>query len=735
MKENFQTSLIRGIDKVENVSTISIAVIVFLMTVVIVFVIYQRRREIQLSSYINVMVILSIVFTACIYGMLFHRSVTLSGHFDYMNMFYLFFVFGIALFVPLLLSKVVFERVIRGSYKDNIEDDSYIVGSKKYWNGQPITNPDFFKMPEKSLFTNIHVVGGIGSGKTTTISYPILQQILFDKRKRKKPAVFIPDIKGSIVEDILLWDHPRKDDIVILGFGYEQVNLLDSDDPLLAANNIITGFSGFKRDNDNDFYRNYQETFLRNTMVLLFEFAKRDRKFDIEVLQAPKMLDDLWKEHSRLEKTTSPQEQQGKADKIKKLRKAIDHWTLKKDLSKTKIFKAEIITLEEVYEYLTDANTRAAVISHTRDYIGHVGKASDERKHIQLLQSSVDYYKSTEDSKKVGDYLTGLTNDISTLLTDKIKKYFTASVKFDFTKAIHDGKIIVINVPEGQFGTLSKLIALQFLLQYQKAVLKRMDPFFNIIDNGKIVPYNNERLCFIILDEVQKFMCAELANFSSVSRQAKACTVALHQDLGQIPEEYQTSFLANFRTKIVLNVNDNYTSEYYSKFFGEHITKRVTNSKSKGNTGGGRGRSITDQREPRFYPQDIIQLKKNRAVISFYDGDQVQDSRIIELLPYYLPQYNLYRRILPDAPGVSSSPDTTGADNDRIQFLTDRITATKNSVPAYYSERAFMYGNLGNLQKCLADLDSCAAIYMRNLDLNNFIKIKARIRKIKKIVG
>ena len=37
-----------------------------------------------------------------------------------------------------------------------------------------------------------------------------------------------------------------------------------------------------------------------------------------------------------------------------------------------------------------------------------------------------------------------------------------------------------------------------------------------------------------------------------------------------------------------------------------------------------------------------IQLPKNRAVLSFYNGEQVEESRVVELLPYYQPENNLF---------------------------------------------------------------------------------------------
>jgi hypothetical protein len=39
--------------------------------------------------------------------------------------------------------------------------------------------PRWFLVPEKAMFTNLYVLGGIGSGKTSSVAYPMLEQALF----------------------------------------------------------------------------------------------------------------------------------------------------------------------------------------------------------------------------------------------------------------------------------------------------------------------------------------------------------------------------------------------------------------------------------------------------------------------------------------------------------------------------------------------------------------------------
>ena len=63
--------------------------------------------------------------------------------------------------------------------------------------------------------------------------------------------------------------------------------------------------------------------------------------------------------------------------------------------------------------------------------------------------------------------LSGMISLMSPLVSEKVKGFFADPNPFDFVDAINRGKVIIVNVPEGSFGTLSKLIGLVLLLQMQ----------------------------------------------------------------------------------------------------------------------------------------------------------------------------------------------------------------------------------------------------------------------------
>ncbi len=298
--------------------------------------------------------------------------------------------------------------------------------------------------------------------------------------------------------------HPRREDIMIIGQNGISGNLLDMSDPLLTANNLSLAFSNFQGGNVNEFFKNYQETFLRNSIQFLDYFVKRDRRYDFFDKSNPG--------HIYLEES--------------------------------KFFNFRAVTIVEVYNWMSEFELKKNLLKYVSESRNTEGYFSSK-----IFELARYFEKTLRDDE---GHLSGMISMISPLISEKTRNFFASPEPFDFVDAINNGKIIIVNVPEGSFGTISKLIGLVLLLQMQKTSLKRLDSNFKI---------NRSRFIFIILDEVQKFMCSELANFPSVSRQAKVCNMYLHQSLGQIPEQYIDDLYGNTLNKVILYVRDNRTAD------------------------------------------------------------------------------------------------------------------------------------------------------------------------------
>ena len=122
--------------------------------------------------------------------------------------------------------------------------------------------------------------------------------------------------------------------------------------------------------------------------------------------------------------------------------------------------------------------------------------------------------------------------------------------------------------------------------------------------------------------------------------------------------------IGNFRTAIVLPVQDPLTLDTYSRLFGTVRVGRESVSESTGFAGvqdqlltdtvrarqGGESRSVSvstqEVDEPRFSPTDLLHLPKNSAAVLMFDGNSVQPSRLVKLLPSYYPENQLFE-VLP----------------------------------------------------------------------------------------
>lgn len=593
MKENlsnFQIKILKTI--AENIEKIEMFYLGMLALSVLIavfsFFIYSRKKEPVLKKYPATAISVGAgLFSLSVFLHFSLVKVIIQGV-DLESIIPVLLMFC-GYFFPVYISLEWYINKKRGTYFNNIRNNSLLLGLRRGDFGEDIINPSFLFFDPKSLFGDFHVIGGKGSGKTTTFVIPPLQQILCDTTPTR-PSVFLIDAKGVLADSIDAMAHPRRDDIMIIGQNGLSGNLLDMSDPLLTANNLNLAFSNFKGGQVSEFYKNYQETFLRNSIQFLDYFAKRERRHDF--------LDKSEPGHSYLEES--------------------------------EFFKFETVTIIQIYEWISEFNLKSNLLKYIQG-----------TRHIDGYFNSKIYELARYFEKTLRDdegNLSGLIDMISPLISEKIRNFFASPVAFDFVEAINQGKIIIVNVPEGGFGTMSKLIGLVLLLQMQKTTLKRLDSSFKI---------DRSRFIFIILDEVQKFMCDELANFPSVSRQAKVCNMYLHQSLGQIPEQYIDDLYGNTLNKVILYVRDNRTAEYVSQNFGEKTVMKETTSENK--QGGvlkqgelfssnisSHGKSFREDKERRFTAHDFVHLKKNKAIVSMSDGNNINESFMIDLLPFYM---------------------------------------------------------------------------------------------------
>lgn len=263
---------------------------------------------------------------------------------------------------------------------------------------------------------------------------------------------------------------------------------------------------------------------------------------------------------------------------------------------------------------------------------------------------------ANEDPREQMMLTKGFRADLSLFVRDELAPTFAvADATFPGWKAfLNEGRIVVFNMDLSTWGELTRAMGIFLLMDFQRAMIARSQPSF------KRAGGNVDRLVLCAVDECWAFMNPGLAEFTAVSRESRCCTFGLTQSLGQFPPQYRDTMIGNFRTAIVLPVQDPLTLETYSRLFGTVRTTRESVSESTGFAGvqaqlltdavrarqGGESRSVSvstqEVDEPRFSATDLLHLAPNSAAVLMFDGARIQPSRVVKLLPSWRPEYTLF---------------------------------------------------------------------------------------------
>lgn len=450
----------------------------------------------------------------------------------------------------------------------------------------------WFIIPEYGLFTNLYCLGGIGSGKTVSVIYPMLEQALYKwggdrtvlygqpgseepvRTKDMRIGVLLLDLKGDNAEHVRkrARAHGRADDVIIIKPGGEwSINPLASGSPQQVAVKLIAALQVMLMSTvePHPFYKKMQTEFATNALGILQDVLGPGRA-----------------------------------------------------------------TLKDLYEFIVDPPTFMRFIEAAKP------KAS-------LAWRWFDTQWSAEKPENKLELIKGFRADLSQFVTPELAPTFANSKSnFPGWKSIpNDGRIVVFSMSMDDWGPIARALGIFMMMDFQNQMLARSTEKF------KEAGGNTKRLVFCFVDEVWAYMNPELANFTAVSRQARCCTLAAHQSLDQVPPQYRATMIGNFRTPLILGINDPLSCEQFAMVFGKHRVVRRTRSESAGYAGvshgvlsetvtakaGGESRSVsfseTESEEYRFSPDDLVRLPKFHAVVQVFDGDVVRLPVTVQLIP------------------------------------------------------------------------------------------------------
>jgi len=463
----------------------------------------------------------------------------------------------------------------------------------------------WFVMPEQAVWTNLLCFGGIGSGKTTSVATPLLSQAIgkFPENDALRPSAVVLALKTGELEKLYR---------IARELGREQEFWA------ITPGNALVDGSG--------------ADVIPRERFLTWNPVGGSAPADIRALL---LLDGLNATQTGI-----------KGD-------AGDYWRnvesefLSATLQLLDVVDGHGVTnLHDLYLFGLDPELRNAKIKSER--------AAGSTAQLYFSRRFNRY--AADDQNKL---ISGLAAKLSRVASPSLQATFcptpgdTTKLFAGFEDVIANKPgIVVFSVPEGTYGQeLARLLGVMFLRSFQTALLRRLDPTFEAAGG------NTKRLVMLSVDEAWAFMNPGVGSFTAVSRQARTFSVFLSQSLDQIGEAYRETVIANFRTKVLLGVNDELTLKTFSTLFGEVKEQQTSVSTSESlndarhgvltatvrgkNQGLSRSTSTSERMVPRFSQTDIQHLPESRAVVHLFDGAVQRPAVAIETTPHFRLAYHL----------------------------------------------------------------------------------------------
>lgn len=275
-------------------------------------------------------------------------------------------------------------------------------------------------IPEKGLYQNVLVTGTIGSGKTSSLLYPALKQLISfnSENNQSKLSMLILDVKGNFYRQVLAYANQfnRLDDVIIIELnGKHTYNPLDKPNlkPHILANRLVTILSLFNTNHSDSYWLDKSEQILTECIKLCRLYNNNYVTF-IEI-------------HKLI------MNRKYYNDKIAFLKNKF----LNKELS-----NLEIYNLSTIIDFFEN--------------------------EFFSLDSKVSSILKSEISRITNVFISD-SDVLNTFCPPQNKITFHG-----FTEAITTGKIIVLNMNISEYTILSKIIAAYLKLDFQSEVLSSL---------------------------------------------------------------------------------------------------------------------------------------------------------------------------------------------------------------------------------------------------------------------
>lgn len=601
---------------------------------------------------------------------------------------YLFILYGLPFFLTFLILSQVYVRAVEGKqtviyhplppYPEVKDREKLYVVLGETHNAtdfERAQHPEWCVQPERGLYTGIAIFGGIGTGKTSTLMYPLVEQLVTYKANDpgRKVAGIVLEVKGNFCMRVqkMLATVGRADDYIEISlnspFCYNPLhNDLDAYAQAFGIASMMAQVFG----KSSEPYWTIQSTNLMKNIIRLYRLADGYVTI-IDVLNTASSMDTLAR---KLQKT--------KQDIGCTALLMIKEWQYRENLGAFKGYDFEAVRIADDDWRQVEASKELTELfkSLNIDYWPRPAATKPEQQDALFVYREIERWVKewqSYDAELRSSILSSVSGVLS-LFTDTPQAarvfcppksaYFPTDGKAfatpdkrslkplqKFSVLLEQGKVIGINFPTAMNPNLAKILCTMIKADFQTVMLNRIPlmeehkdkyfrPVFKVIDE-----YHN--LC-----TVGGTMNTGDDNFFALSRESRCVPILASQSIASLiaatggGKTWET-LLQTIRTQICLGNSDlENTCKHFADSIGKvdklKITVNVSESAQDANvsliTGSTVGEkssvsqsiSYTTQKEYVFEPHEIVQLKNATAVALIFDGQQTHAQSLFTI-PYY----------------------------------------------------------------------------------------------------
>ncbi|MCC2386626.1 MULTISPECIES: DNA translocase FtsK [Bacillus cereus group] len=416
--------------------------------------------------------------------------------------------------------------------------------------GPHIKHKEMIRIKGKDRTLNGIIIGPIGSGKTSSLIIPMINQDLHwmvrfinkFENTYKKNNYDTEEVKGTFLNGITVIE--PSNDLCQKVFKLVQAHkipessiyYIDPTNPDTKNINILRGpvdkvaevfamvIQGLSESN-NAFFEQAQRNHLKQHIYLLkLHNPQKDVTFDDLI----DMYDDVERVH-RMHKLLKVQ--------VEKLYDFVQSGVASRDQ------KNEYKIIKGIDEWF-DNTIREKTGFHGEPAVYKSGKYRGKPMHYDREE----------------EYVKGLRNILKDLASNVlIRRVLFGKSDFDFDVHLEQGGILLVNTAKGELADLSNVLGKFVLLSMQNAVFRR---------EPNISPYHH-----IIVDEFPDYVVRPFKEFPAQSRKYKVILTIASQTLSQLAldftEQYMFTLLGSFRNKMIFGDVTPYDAKIFSDMFGE----------------------------------------------------------------------------------------------------------------------------------------------------------------------